>query len=295
MLQQTTVATVRGRFAEFIDRFPTIQALANAPLEDVLHAWQGLGYYSRARNLHKAAQLISDEYFGIMPNNEEDLRRLPGIGDYTAAAIMAIAYKRRTLVMDTNIERIIARLFAVDVPLPKARPLLKQHLDAIMNNDAGITAQALMDLGSSLCQQRRTNCPKCPLNMVCAAHLQGTPLAFPVRAVKPPRPTRYGWIYWLEAEGKVLLEHRPPKGLLGGMAGFPTSSWLETLPIMLPPMDADWQEAGAVRHIFTHFALELQVMKASISNAPHGWWVPVDALHTTALPTLMKKVVRLFE
>jgi A/G-specific adenine glycosylase len=287
MLQQTTVAAAAPYFARFLDRWPTVQALSAAPRDDVLAAWAGLGYYSRARNLHAAAQLMAAS--GV-PNTEQGWRALPGVGAYTAAAIAAIAHGEGANVVDGNVERVIARLRAVETPLPDAKRDLRARAAELVTADRpGDWAQALMDLGAIVCTPRSPKCGDCPWRGDCAAHAAGAPETYPRRAAKAERPRRYGVAFRIERDGQLWLVRRPDKGLLGGMAALPTTEWrARTWPraeaLRHAPLVTDWKKRGAVEHIFTHFALTLDVYSAEGAPPNDGWWG--DA---SALPTVFKK------
>ncbi|OYY70421.1 A/G-specific adenine glycosylase [Sphingomonas sp. 28-63-12] len=300
MLQQTTVATVRPRFTEFVTRWPSVAALAAADDADLMAAWAGLGYYARARNLLSCARAIMTTHGGAFPADEAALRQLPGIGDYTAAAIAAIAFGKRAVVVDGNVERVVARLFALDTPLPAAKPLVRALTDRITPvARAGDFAQAMMDLGSSLCGPRATQCLLCPLRAMCSATAAGTPTAFPVKPPKSAKPQRYGTVFWLEQAGQVLLVRRPDKGLLGGMRALPTGPWTDVAPGLegAPGAAIDWQ-IGPERavHLFTHFSLELALAVGRVEghSAPAGgeWWA-IESLDSAGLPTVFAKVARL--
>lgn len=303
MLQQTTVAAVIPYYERFLARWPTVADLAAAPLDDVLHAWAGLGYYARARNLHACAQTIVREHGGRFPMTEAELLKLPGIGAYTAAAIASIAFGQRAVVMDGNVERVVSRLFAVEEALPAAKPRLRALADSLTPElRAGDYAQAMMDLGATVCTPRSPSCGSCPLMEGCAARASGTPERWPLKAPKAEKPTRHGLVFWLEAEGHVLLRRRPPKGLLGGLPELPTSDWTGT-PVGggwhlmdQAPVEADWQLVpGGVRHTFTHFHLELCVARAVLPrriNPEQGFWHPVAAIEEAGLPTVMAKAAR---
>ena len=294
MLQQTTVATVGPRYERFLARWPSVEAMAGASLDEVLGEWAGLGYYARARNLHKCAVAVAA--LGRFPDTEEALRALPGVGDYTAAAIAAIAFDRRAVVMDGNIERVAARLFAIETPLPKAKGELKAAIGAIWpKKRSGDFAQALMDLGAGVCTPRAPKCLLCPLTEHCRARAKGIAEALPVKAKKGDKPLRRGVVYALVNDrGDVLFERRPEKGLLGGMLGLPGTAWVEQ-PNPLPPFAGEgslWRAAGTVRHTFTHFHLELEVMTARAPKAHRAeegqmWLAPGEA----RLPTVMRKAV----
>lgn len=295
MLQQTTVATVKPRFARFLKRWPTVEDMAAAPLDDVLGEWAGLGYYARARNLHKCAVAVAER--GNFPDTEEELKTLPGIGDYTAAAVAAIAFDRRAVVVDGNIERVVARLFAIDTPMPGAKPEIKTRADAIWPDlRSGDFAQAMMDLGAGVCRPKTPLCLICPISAACDAYARGDQEDFPVRPAKKPKPYRKGAVFALSnGRGEMLFERRPEKGLLGGMLGLPGTAWTageKDESFALAPVKAEWARVGEVVHVFTHFHLTLDVYVAS---APKGfrkssdqqWIRPEKAL----LPTVMKKAV----
>jgi A/G-specific adenine glycosylase len=282
MLQQTGVAAVIPYFNFFLARWPDVVALAAAPEGEVMAAWAGLGYYARARNLIACARKVAGELHGLFPDSEEGLRALPGIGRYTAAAIAAIAFGRRAIVVDGNIERIIARLHAIEAPLPGAREAIYALTDALTPaTKAGDFAQAMMDLGASICTPRAPDCPRCPLAAICEGRRLGIPEHFPVKAAKAPRPRRLGTAYWLEHRGEVLLVRRPAKGLLGGMLAFPTEA---------APAEAEWREAGSVDHVFTHFALTMRLLCAEAAEREEGIWWPVARLGEAGLPTLFGKL-----
>lgn len=291
MLQQTSVAAVAGYFRRFLARWPTVHALAAAEPAEVMAEWAGLGYYARARNLHACAKAVAA---GGFPQTEEGLGALPGVGRYTAAAIAAIAFDRVAVVVDSNVERVMARLHAVDTPLPQAKGVLTacaaRHTPAVRPGDY---AQAVMDLGATICTPRRPACGLCPLSEVCAARAAGIAADLPRKAAKAPRPLRRGFAYIVRrADGAVLLERRPEAGLLGGMLGWPGSDWSEA-PAEAPPLAADWTDPGAeVRHVFTHFELRLALRVARVGPdavAGRGDWIPAAAFRPAALPTVMRK------
>ncbi|MFM9827849.1 MAG: A/G-specific adenine glycosylase [Sphingomonas sp.] len=300
MLQQTTVATVRTRFAEFVARWPTLAAFAAADEAEVMAAWAGLGYYARARNLIACARAIVADHGGALPGDEAALRALPGIGDYTAAAIAAIAFGKRAVVVDANVERVVARLFAVREALPAARPAIRAHVDAVTPlARAGDVAQAMMDLASSICRPKAPACDRCPLRVPCIGAELGTPECFPVKPPKKPKPQRFGTAFWLERGDQVLLVRRPGRGLLGGMRALPTGPWQETAPGLLDPPTSDvgWALTGAaISHVFTHFRLELALAIADAGghSVPEGgeWW-PVAELESAGLPTVFAKAARI--
>jgi len=299
MLQQTTVATVRPRFAEFIARWPTVSALAAADDAAVMAAWAGLGYYARARNLLACARAVAGAG-GAFPADEAKLRGLPGIGGYTAAAISAIAFGKRAVVVDGNVERVVARLFALADPLPGAKPQIHALADRITPEArCGDFAQAMMDLGAMLCTPRSPVCALCPLTAMCEARAAGTQLEYPVKAAKSPKPQRYGTVFWVERDGAVLLVRRPPRGLLGGMRALPTGPWADAPPGMAgaPVAGTDWAMApGTTHHVFTHFRLQLALAITTgdgQSDAAQGEWWPIDDLESAGLPTVFAKAARL--
>lgn len=282
MLQQTTVAAVIPYFEKFTRRWPSVEALAAAPDAEVMSAWAGLGYYARARNLLACARVVATEHGGLFPDSEEALRKLPGIGRYTAAAIAAIAFGRRAVVVDGNVERVVSRLFAVEEPPPGARETIYALTDRLTPADcAGDFAQAMMDLGSGICTPRAPDCGRCPLAFGCEARRRGDPQRFPIKAAKTPKPRRQDVAYWLEHHGEVMLVRRPAKGLLGGMLAFPTGD---------APAEAQWRDAGAVEHVFTHFALTMRLLCADARQRQDGIWWPVERLHEAGLPTLFNKL-----
>ncbi len=293
MLQQTTVATVRPKFEHFTTRWPDFASLAAADEAELMSAWAGLGYYARARNLVACARVVVERHGGAFPGNEDELRALPGIGAYTAAAIASIAFGERAVVVDGNVERVVSRLFAIGEPLPGARAAIRAATDTITpDSRSGDFAQAMMDLGSSICTPRNPKCLVCPLNDQCLALSQGEPDAYPVKPAKATKPQRYGTIFWGERDGKVLLERRPPRGLLGGMRALPTGPWADAPPGLAdPPVAADWQVLDdRVVHVFTHFRLELALAVAIVrehSNA--GEWWPVAEIESAGLPTVFAK------
>ncbi len=300
MLQQTTVATVGPYFTAFLAKWPRVQDLARAEREDILRAWSGLGYYRRAHALHEAAQQVVTEHDGVFPSSEEALLRLPGCGPYTAAAVAAIAFNQSANVVDGNVERVVARLFAFEMPLPKGRPVLRALAATLVPNArGGDYAQARMDLGSTVCTPRLPACETCPWRATCLAHRLGTETTFPRRTTsKTPRRRLCGFAFVIrDAKGLVLLRLRPPKGLLGGTLGVPTSPWEES-PVTLgtarshAPTAARWTlMPEPVRHVFSHFDLELQVAVATTAKPLEGRWVAPEDFPTEALSTLMRKVL----
>ena len=281
MLQQTTVATVVPRFARFIERWPTFAALAAADDAEVLHEWAGLGYYARARNLIACAREVTAR--GRFPDDEAGLRSLPGIGEYTAAAIAAIAFGRRAVVIDTNVERVVARLHAIDRPIAAAKAEIRAFADRLTPDDgAGDFAQAMMDLGATICRPRAPLCLLCPLRPACAAFASGTPEAYPPRAAKRQRPHRFGTAWWIERDDALWLVRRPAKGLLGGMVALPGGEWTGT-----PPAEP---ALAVVAHGFTHFTLDLSVVALAEPEGA-GWWHPIASLGDAGLPTLYRHAV----
>jgi A/G-specific adenine glycosylase len=280
MLQQTTVATVTPRFERFLARWPTVEALAAAPDEDILSEWAGLGYYARARNLIACAREVASR--GGFPTTAAELRKLAGIGAYTSAAIAAIAFGEKAPAVDTNVERVIARLLALSAPAREE--IERQLLEFLVDQRPGDVIQALMDLGATICRPKRPRCGECPLRSDCTAHASGEPEAFPERRERKARPHRYGTVWWIERDGHVWLVRRPAKGLLGGMAALPGSDWNDTPSPTVP--------LGTVRHVFTHFSLDLSV-ELSAEPFGEGWWHPLDALAKAGLPTVFMKAAQL--
>ncbi|HEY0624615.1 A/G-specific adenine glycosylase [Sphingomonas sp.] len=302
MLQQTQVATVIPYFEKFTARWPDFASLAAVDDADLMSAWAGLGYYARARNLLAAARAVASEHGGDLPRSEAELRQLPGFGAYTAAAVAAIAFDQRAVVVDGNVERVVTRLFAVTDPLPGAKPRIRDLTDSITPDlRAGDFAQAMMDLGATICTPRAPRCLLCPLAGRCDARAAGTPEAFPVKAPKKARPLRYGTFFWVERDGRVLLVRRPAKGLLGGMRALPTGPWAESPPALSAvPFAAGWTLRNVtVRHVFTHFELVAALATATIGShidiayeSADGEWWPIADLESAGLPTLFAKAVK---
>lgn len=301
MCQQTTVATAAPYYRAFLQRWPNVRALAAARLDEVLHGWQGLGYYHRARNLSACAQKVVSEYGGTFPDDEATLRTLPGIGPYTAAAVAALAFGRKATPVDGNVERVTARLFAVEASLPGAKRRLRE-LAATLTPDrrTGDFAQAMMDLGAMVCVPRQPRCGDCPWSSSCSARRQGIAEQLPRKSSKPARPVRHGVVFWIvNADGAVLLRRRPAGGLLGGMMEFPSTPWRERPWDMdeakaHAPLAARWTVAGEVRHVFSHFALELTVAAGRTrARSVEGLWCQPADLGDHALPSVMKKVAGL--
>jgi A/G-specific adenine glycosylase len=311
MLQQTSVKTVGPYFLKFVARWPDVDSLGAASLDDVLRMWAGLGYYSRARNLHACAVVVRRDHGGVFPDSEQGLRALPGIGPYTAAAISAIAFGRRVMPVDGNIERVVSRLFAVEELLPQAKPRIQQLAATLLaesragdeKSRAGDSAQALMDLGSSICTPNKPACALCPLNADCAARARGDPETFPRKAAKKTGTLRRGAAFVVTRGDQLLVRTRAEKGLLGGMTEVPGSDWLAAQDDKAALKQAPtlkgvtrWhRKAGVVTHVFTHFPLELVVYTAGVAArapAPAGMrWVPVATLKDEALPNVMRKAI----
>ena len=279
MLQQTTVATVRPRFERFVTRWPTIEALASAADEEILSEWAGLGYYARARNLIACAREVSR--LGGFPRTSAELRKLPGVGAYTSAAISAIAFGERAPAVDTNVQRVMARLGGLREP--KREAIEGLFLAMMQDQRPGDLVQAMMDLGATICRPKKPLCGECPLRSACAAFASGTPEAFPTPKQRRERLHRFGVAWWTERNEHLWLERRPAKGLLGGMAALPTTEWTEADPRGVNSL-------GVVRHVFTHFSLDLHVV-ASSEPIGKGWWQPVSRLDDAGLPTVFKKAV----
>lgn len=308
MLQQTTVKAVIPYFEKFTHRWPTVSDLAAASLEEVLQMWAGLGYYSRARNLKKCADAVAADFAGTFPASEAELQKLPGIGPYTAAAIAAIAFGEKATPVDGNVERVIARLFAVRTPLPAAKSEIK-HLAATLtpSRRAGDFAQAMMDLGSEICSPKRPSCLMCPVQQDCAANAHGIAELLPLKGEKAARPIRRGIAFLVQREdGAVLLRQRPEAGLLGSMLEVPSTPWHEARPAIKEalrnaPVSAEWwEQPGIVVHVFTHFRLEMTVLRALVpedasltlwAEPERCRWVKRRDLHGEALPSVMKKII----
>ncbi len=299
MLQQTTVGAVTGYFRRFTQTWPNFAALAAADDADVMALWAGLGYYARARNLLKCARQVVAEYDGTLPQDEAALLCLPGIGDYTAAAISAIAFGQRAVVVDANIERVVSRLFAIDTPLPAGKAPIRAAMDRITPaTDSGDFAQAMMDLGASLCSVKAPKCSACPVQQHCAAHKSDRPDAYPVKPAKKAKPVRSGTAYWIENAGRVLLVQRAGKGMLAGMRALPDDRWAARADgDGQPPFQADWRFMdGSVQHSFTHFTL---VMRIAVTKGPdlpdHGEYWPINSLDKAGLPTLFIKAAAMVQ
>ncbi len=302
MLQQTTVKAVAPYYERFLARWPAVKDLAAAKLDDVLRLWAGLGYYARARNLHACAIAVAKQHGGIFPSDEKALLALPGIGAYTAAAISAIAFGNKATPIDGNIERVIARLFAIEDALPASKPQIRTHAEKLTpDKRAGDFAQAMMDLGATLCSPKRPACSLCPWTGACTAQTRGDAETFPRKAPKVEGKLRRGAAFVvLRADGAILLRTRPEKGLLGGMSEVPTTEWTNGFVLRAAsdaaPLPAQWRKLpGVVTHTFTHFPLELSVYRASVpkkTRAPKGArWIPVAEVAGEALPNVMRKVI----
>jgi A/G-specific adenine glycosylase len=289
MLQQTTVPHATPYFLGFTQRWPTVNDLAAVADADLMAAWAGLGYYARARNLLACARAVADQHGGVFPDTEAGLLALPGVGAYTAAAVAAIAFDREANVVDGNVERVVARLFAVETPVPAARPELRTLAGSLVDaHRPGDWAQALMDLGATVCRPKSPSCLICPVSDWCEGYRTGAPERYPVKTKKADRPHRQGYAYVLRDDaGRVALVQRPDKGLLGGMLGLPTSDWSAT-PSETPPVATDWIDAGAIEHVFTHFSLTLSVRVAE-GKGDFVWTLEGDALK--ALPTVFRKAL----
>ena len=304
MLQQTTVATVGPYYSAFMAKWPLVQDLAAASLDEVLHLWQGLGYYARARNLHACAKAVAALPGSRFPSTEAELRALRGVGAYTAAAIAAIAFDLPATVLDGNIERVMARLFRVETPLPDAKPILRAHAESLTpRRRAGDYAQAVMDLGATICTPRKPRCLLCPWRSACTAHAAGDPERLPLKRAKPERPVRRGVGFWLiRPDGSVLLRRREEKGLLGGMMEIPSTPWRDApwdeaeAAALAPVKPRSWRALpGLVEHTFTHFHLELAVLVGRVdpvATETLGLWLKPDRFGEQALPTVMKKLAR---
>lgn len=299
MLQQTTVITVIPYYEKFIARWPNVTTLAQADIEDVLAAWAGLGYYRRAHNLHRCARIVAHDFNGRFPATEAELKELPGIGDYTAAAIAAIAFGRRANVVDGNVERVMARLHAVEKPLPQSKRLLRELAEETLPQlRCGDYAQALMDLGATVCTPKRPRCSVCPWHKSCLAVNQGDAEHYPLATQKTQKPKRYTTAFWLEnGQNQVWLRRRPATGLLAGMMEVPTTEWQENagqtdaMPSGLPRRVAWHTLPKVLRHSFTHFDLYVRLMYAIGHNrSENGDWYDKDSLKTLALPSLMRKI-----
>jgi A/G-specific adenine glycosylase len=294
MLQQTTVAAVGRYYARFLHLWPTVADLAAAPLEAVLVEWAGLGYYARARNLHACARAVVERFGGSFPTNSTELLTLPGVGPYTAAAIAAISADERAAVVDGNVDRVVARYIALDVPVRDAKDLVRGTVQAAVPQRAGDFAQALMDLGATICAPKKALCMLCPLEAGCLG-TKADPLLYPVKPEKAARPTRYGHAFVMrDGDGDVYLQTRAEKGLLAQMTETPVSDWTGQRQPVAHPVAADWRHDGQVVHVFTHFRLELEVWSALVPDPgllAGGWWADPRELDAEALPSVFRKVL----
>jgi len=313
MLQQTTVTAVIPYFERFLFLWPSVHDLAGAKNEDIMHEWAGLGYYARARNLHKCAKEVVEKYGGVFPSNQDELKKLPGIGDYTSAAILSIAFDKPANVVDGNIERIMARYFAVLEPMPKSKSLLRAKAAIFSKGQSqrsGDYAQALMDLGASVCTPKSPSCVLCPVRSGCLAYAKGIQADLPARIREEKKSRRYGYVYWItNEEGEVLIHKRPEKGLLGGMMALPTSEWkndikyaaVDTLSFLSDSFLSDnvvEDYKAHIEHVFTHFHLTLYLQKAVISDCkeipPSYKWLCVEEVSASGMPTVFQKARDLF-
>ena len=295
MLQQTTVATVKPYFKFFISKWPTIKDLASAEDQEVLEAWAGLGYYRRAHNLIKCARTIAWQYKGEFPAKEELLLKLPGVGEYSAAAIVSIGFNKKATVVDGNISRIISRLFTIDKPIIYARKLIKTYAkNLVPSRRFGDYTQALMDLGATVCKPRNPQCGSCPIKIYCQSFHHGLTRQIPRKTPKKIKPVRYGYAFVSKNENNIILELRPPRGLLGGMLCFPTSNWESSNEMKLcPPFETKWVTVNeVVSHTFTHFKLSLKIVCATVEFVPEGYIIKsLENFDRNSLPSLMRKVL----
>lgn len=307
MLQQTTVTAVAPYFEKFIKKWPSVKSLAKAPQEDIMNEWAGLGYYSRARNLHKCAQVITNKLKGVFPEDQDELKKLPGIGDYTSAAIRSIAFNKPATVVDGNVERVMARVYAITTPLPHVKKELKEKAKKFFENYTdrpGDLAQAFMDLGATICTPKSPKCMLCPVSQFCEGKKLGIAETLPVPAKAKAKPQKYGDVYWVtNSKGHVLIHRRPAKGMLGGMAALPTSDWLQDGKIKTPLLfgkekpDVFGKKPVSIRHGFTHFDLELTLKQLKLKNLKpqEGYfWLEPSKIEELGFPTLFKKAVNLF-
>lgn len=304
MLQQTRVVTVEKYFDRFVHRWPTVQALAEAPVAEVMREWAGMGYYARARNLHASAKIIAEDFHGVVPQSEAELLRLPGVGDYTAAAITAIAYNKHSAPVDGNVMRVISRLYGLDTPLPESQRQIHELTHALVPaRRPGDFVQALMDLGATVCTPRSPNCPVCPWRRRCCAYAEGRAAELPVRNPKPDRVMRYGVVFVARRrDGALLVERRAEPGMFGGMVVLPGTAWTRRRPTArtvrsAEPVQANWQSVdGVVEHSVSDFQIQLLVRQAVVGSrarANRGYWLPAAEVSREALPATMRKVLRL--
>lgn len=299
MLQQTTVTAVIPYFLKFTQRWPNIHSLAHADIDDVMQYWAGLGYYARARNLHKCANQIVEQYAGAFPTEKTELLKLAGIGDYTSSAITSIAFNKPANVVDGNVERVMARYHACEEALPKGKKTLKSlahiYTDGFLNRP-GDYAQALMDIGATICTPKSPKCMLCPVQNSCKGFEQGNPTHYPIKANMKQKAVRYGFVYWVENNfNQVQVIKRPPQGLLGGMPALPTTEWLEEETKLSHLYENDIENIGSVEHVFTHFHLKLRVFRVKSNIISNGEWHDISNLEKSIFPTVFKKVVTLFK
>ena len=301
MLQQTQVTTVHAYFLKFIQRWPSLQEMAAADLEDVLKMWAGLGYYSRARNLKKCADLVIADYDGKFPHSASELKKLPGIGDYTSAAIAAIAHGENIAVVDGNVERVMTRRHEISTPLPAAKNEIRKLVSKLVpSKRPGDFAQAMMDLGATICLPKSPDCGQCPWSDNCGARNNSTQTSFPVKAPKKAKPLRHTAAFvMINDNHEIYLRKRSESGMLAGMSEVPSGDWSVrkdgAMGVDAAPITGEWREAGTVRHVFTHFTLEMKVYFCDCTKSPkmNGWWVHRNAVMDEALPSLMKKAIAL--
>lgn len=297
MLQQTTVPHATPYWLRFLELWPQVEDLAEAPRDRVMKEWAGLGYYARARNLHACAQAIAGQHAGQFPDTLDELKALPGIGDYTANAIRAAAFDKPASVVDGNVERVISRVYRLSTPLPKAKPEIKRIAARHADPDRpGDYAQAIMDLGAVICMPRNPVCDRCPWQDRCSGRAKGDAVRYPLKQAKAPKPVRRGIAWLVRRDDCIWLRRRPDEGLLGGMAEIPSTDWLDSAPDSnTAPFDADWRHEGEVKHVFTHFELRMDVRAAEAGpdwQPESGYWQSVDRLEDEALPSLMLKILK---
>ena len=294
MLQQTTIAHATRYFIDFTQRWPTVEALASADRDDVMNAWAGLGYYSRARNLHACARTVAE--LGAFPDTARELIKLKGIGPYTAGAISAIAFDRPEAAVDGNVERVISRVFALELPITQTKPLIRKiTADWVPDYRPGDFAQAMMDLGATVCTPRGPECGSCPVSKFCKGYKSGESDRFPVKAPKKAKPVRHGTAYIVVSDGRLLVERRGEKGLLAGTLGLPTSAWSEVddIPASGAGPEAAGRWIGRVEHVFTHFRLHMDVVEAKMLPENHHHWIDFSSAESAGFPSVFNKAVKL--
>ncbi len=292
MLQQTTVATVKGYFSRFLERWPTIKDLAAASQDELMQVWQGLGYYSRARNLHKTAKIIAEQYHEIIPSSYQILIKLPGFGPYTAAAIASIAFKEPIIAIDTNVNRVLCRLFAISSAGAHQKNQVQKMANELTHIEhSGALSQALMDIGSNFCKSKNPRCLDCFLKSDCLAFAKNLQNSLPKKPEKLTRPKRYGHSFIMRHAEQICIEKRPEKGLLAGLYQFPSSEFVNEQTPAYYPVQAEWKHIGTVRHIFSHFELELTLWEAFVSNTNRGIWTNISQLGNYGLPTMFRKAL----